>query len=115
MAVTYDIEIEQGATFSRLFRWKDSAGDPVDLTGYTARMQIRRKYSSTTVEYSATTENGDIVLGDALGTIQLDISAANTALLTCSSGVYDLELIASDNVVTRFVQGTVTVSREVTR
>jgi hypothetical protein len=115
MAVTYDLEIEQGATFSRLFRWKDSEGVLVDLTGYTARMQIRRKFSSATAEYSATTENGAIVLGGALGTIQLTISATDTAALTCVSGVYDLELVDSEGVVTRFVQGNVTVSREVTR
>ena len=44
-AAQYDILIEQGATFSRTFVWKDSSEVAVDLTGYTARMQIRKTKS----------------------------------------------------------------------
>jgi hypothetical protein len=35
----YDFIIEQGATFRKVFRWQQSNGDPVDLTGTTAKMQ----------------------------------------------------------------------------
>jgi hypothetical protein len=31
--------IEQGATFRKVFRWQQSNGDQVDLTGTTAKMQ----------------------------------------------------------------------------
>jgi hypothetical protein len=115
MAAYYDILIEQGATFQKTFTWKDSNEDAVDLTGYTARMQIRRKKSSTTAEHSATTENGGITLGDELGTVAVEIPAADTADFDFTKGVYDIELIASDGVVTRLVEGGVEVSKEVTR
>ena len=42
MAAVYDITIEQGATFRLSLVWKDSSNVPVNLTGYTARMQVRR-------------------------------------------------------------------------
>ena len=35
----YDFLIEQGATFRKVFRWQQSNGDQVDLTGTTAKMQ----------------------------------------------------------------------------
>jgi hypothetical protein len=39
-ATTYDILIEQGATYSQVITYKES-GAAVNLTGYTARMQVR--------------------------------------------------------------------------
>ncbi len=59
----YDLIIEQGATFSLQAIWKDSLGVPVDLTGYIARMQIRKSISAADVIVEFTTENGSIVLG----------------------------------------------------
>jgi hypothetical protein len=115
MAAYFDLKIEQGATFRRVFTWRDSNGALVNLTGYTARMQIRRRKSSTDVEHSATTSNGGIALGGALGTVTVTIPANVTEDFAFNSGVYDLELVASDNVVTRFVEGAVEVSKEVTR
>ena len=42
----YDITIEQGATFQMNLTWKDSTGSPVNITGYTARMQVRENYEA---------------------------------------------------------------------
>jgi hypothetical protein len=44
------ITIVEGGTFNKIFQWK--TGDPalpVDLTGYTAHMQVRAKIKDTTV------------------------------------------------------------------
>lgn len=114
-AGNYDFYIEQGATFYQQIVWKDSAGDPIDLTGYTARMQLRKTVKATDVILSLTTENGRITLGGAEGTITLEVDAEDTADLTEFCGVYDLEVEASDGTVTRLLQGQIEVSREVTR
>lgn len=114
-AAYYDLLIEQGATFLKTFVWKDSNEDPVDITGYTARMQIRRKKSATTVEHTATTENSGITLGDAAGTVVVTIPATDTADFEFSKGVYDIELIDPQGTVTRLIEGGVEVSKEVTR
>lgn len=111
----YDIYIEQGATYNQPLVWNDSNGSPVNLTGYTARMQIRKTISSVDPIITLTTENGRITLGGSNGTITLLISAADTALLSVCSGVYDLEVISQTGIVTRLLQGGVSIDKEVTR
>lgn len=110
----YDITIEQGATFTLSLTWKDSTGAPVNITGYTARMQVRENYESESTLVSLTSSGGDIVLGGALGTIAITIAASVTQLLQLDEAVYDLELV-NGATVTRLIQGKATVSREVTR
>ena len=113
-AATVNLAIEQGATFVKSLLWQ--AGDPLaplNLTGYTARMQIRPSVGSYEVLLELTSSAG-IALGGAAGTIVITITAAQTAAMTKLSGVYDLEMI-NGAVVTRLAQGTVTVSPEVTR
>lgn len=102
----------QGATFDYLLTWK-SAGSAVDLTNYTARMQVREDYTSSTAVLSLTNGTG-ITLGGTAGTILLAASAGTTAALAAGDYVYDLELVNS-NIVTRLVQGKFTVDPEVTR
>jgi hypothetical protein len=109
----YDFCILQGATFERVIRWK-ADGDNVNLAGYTARMQIRSTAASATTTLSLTTENSRIALG-AAGTITLSISATDTAAITAGRYVYDLELVSAGGIVTRLLQGVVTVSANVTR
>lgn len=111
----HNITIEKGATFRITFTWRDSDGDLVDLTGYTARMQIRRSISYATADVSCTTENSKIALGDALGTVQITIPASETEDLAFTTGVYDLELIDADDFITRLVEGSVAIKPEVTR
>ena len=113
-ATTYDITIEQGATFSQLITYKES-GVAINLTGYTARMQVRSTLESATSVVELTTANSRIALGGAAGTITLTISATDTASLTAGRGVYDLELVSGSGIVTRLLQGVATISRNVTR
>ena len=114
-AAKYDIEIEQGATFATTLVWNDSAGDPMDLTGYTAKMHIRRTVASEDLLLELSTENDRIVLGGALGTVALEIDADTTHEIDWQQAVYDLEVTALDGVVTRLISGDVLVSFGVTR
>lgn len=122
-AATYDLipnnngrpYIEQGATFDITLTCRDEAGTLVNLTGYTARMQIRANKKATTTLLELTTENGRIVLGGAAGTLQLILSATVTAAIDWTRGVYDLEVINADGFVQRLWQGDVEVDKEVTR
>jgi hypothetical protein len=113
---SYDLEIQQGATLSLVATWKDSGGTAINLTGYTARMNVRETYSSSSAVLTLTTENNGITLGGSAGTITLSASATTTAALTAPfSGVYDLELVSGGGVVTRLLEGVATISPEVTR
>jgi hypothetical protein len=87
---------------------------PVDLSGYTARMQIREKLTSTTTLDSLTTENGKIFLDNTKKTISIILSATTTAAYTFKTGVYSLEL-EKDGIVVPLVYGSVSLDQEVTR
>jgi len=114
-AGSLDITIEQGATWNLVLTWKIS-GTPVNLTSYIARLQVRVDVDDTETVLSMTTDaGGGIVLGGALGTITLSRSATQTAAVASGEYVYDLELQSSGGEVTRLVQGSFTVSAEVTR
>ncbi len=87
---------------------------PVSLSGYTARMQIREKLDSTTALHSLTTENGGILLDTTLQTITLLIPDETTQTFTFKAAVYDLEMI-SGGEVTQLATGSVSLIKEVTR
>ena len=114
-AVTHNFIIEQGTTLSKVFVWKDSAGVPINLTGYTARIQSRPTARSATVYLDATTANGKIVIDAENGKVTLGLTSNETSALDWISGVYDLELEDSSGTVTRLSQGSITISQEVTR
>jgi len=113
-AGTLDFTIEQGATFNLLLTWKID-GTPVNITNWTARLAARVDVEDTEVILSLTTSNGGITLGGAAGTISLNQTATQTALLPAGTYVYDLELISAVGAVTRLVQGELNISPEVTR
>ncbi len=118
IAGLYNITCQQGATFQRQVTWTDSARDAYNLTGYTARMQVRDNVSSNTIVIALSTtagSGGTITLGGTAGTVDLLIPAANTTTLTAGQYVYDLELVSGGGVVTRLLEGNFKVTAEVTR
>ena len=125
IAGVYNITIEQGTTFYRLIDVMEpdvldpEVYDPFNLTGYTARMQIRRTLESTTPMVSLTSPtvngNGITVMDGANNAISINMTDTTTSSLT-TSGVYDLEIIkTSTGAGSRLIQGTLTLSLEVTK
>lgn len=114
-AGAHDITIEQGTTWQLAATWKPAGTVPADLTGYTARLHMRERPTSATALVSLTTENGGISLGTLDGSILIGMTAAATAAIAWRRGRYDLELISPAGAVTRLLEGSVTVSPEVTR
>lgn len=109
----YNMVCPQGSTFNKMLTYSID-GTPVNLTGYTARMQVREKYTSTSAQVTITTENSGIVLDAPMGEIQLNVSASATAALAAKEYVYDLELV-NNGVVTRIIEGKFIVTPEVTK
>jgi hypothetical protein len=77
-------------------------------------MQIRPYLESTTTIASLTSGSG-ISFVAAAGQIDITIPAATTALMDFVTAVYDFELVTPAGKVIRLVEGTVKLSREVTR
>lgn len=87
---------------------------PVPLTDYTARMQIREKLDSPTVLLELTTENGGIVIDTVNYTITVLAQANQTQALNFRQAVYSLELVKGLEVVP-FSSGNISLVQEVTR
>jgi hypothetical protein len=117
VATKTPLEVPQGATFVRTVQWLQAdAVTAVNLTGYTAAMQIRRGYSAASPVLSLTSPSSGLAITAATGTTTITITSGQTAALTPGPYVYDLELtLTSGAVVTRLLEGPLTVTPEVTR
>jgi hypothetical protein len=110
----YNFTIEQGATFTKNFTWLDSNNAAVNLTGWSARIQCRASIGSTATIFSYTTPSANLSIPTpANGTIEMMISATDTSNFPVG-GVYDLEMVNGSTVV-RLLQGTISLSGEITR
>lgn len=110
----YNIQVYQGSTWTISPQWKiDNLY--VDVTGYTAKMDVRYSASSTSTIIELSSTNGRITVGTTNGKFTLALTATETAALTAGSYVYDLEITAPDGTVTRLLEGGFSVSPEVTR
>lgn len=107
--------IEKGATYKHTLTWNDSLGAPINLTGCSAKLQIRTSVTSQTVLIELSTLNGRLILTPLLGIIQLYISATDTTSLIGTGGVYDLEVTFANGEITRLIEGTIIFKNEVTR
>jgi hypothetical protein len=123
----YNFTIEQGVTTTLEFQYKDANENPINLTGYSGRMQIKSDYADNDPTTYATISSSLYADGTGLnfsgsngstpptsGSIGLYISAASSSAFTFETAKYDLE-IYSGSVVTRLVEGTIKISKEVTR
>ena len=110
MAARYKISIDAGATFQVQFEYTNPDGSLFDLTGYTAKMQIRE-----TVEGPLVKEIFPLIDVET-ATVSVELSAEETAELTAPEYVYAIEIYAPDQGPTiRLVEGGIDVSPEVVR
>ncbi len=108
-----DLCLYRSDNFSHQITWVDSTtGVPIDLTGYTAKMEARRKVGGTIL--MAATETSGLVLGGVAGTIDILLTPAQTNV-AFRDNVYDLEATSPASVVTTLTQGDFTVIQDVTR
>jgi len=107
----YPLTIEQGSTFQMQFRWKVD-GTVMNLTGATARMQLRRAPRSAVI-FELTNTNSRILLGGTQGTVSLELTPEETASIPAGNFVYDIEIVFG-SVVRKLLRGTAVVVSEVT-
>jgi len=127
----YNFTIEQGTTVDFEIAYKDPNNDPIDLTGYVGRMQIKDKPGGSITHITLTSDLSTCGTGlnfsgsgglnannsPTEGTIGIYISAISSSALNFSKAYYDLEIASGSGdcaVVTRLLEGTVNLSKEVT-
>lgn len=130
-AGNYAFNLEQGTTIQYEIQYTDSNNDPIDLTGYWGKMQIRSDYadkspityitlsSSLNPDGTGLNFNGSTGLNPPTsGTIGLFIAACTSSLFTFTKARYDLELFSGDPdcpITTRLIEGQVSISKQTTR
>ena len=121
--MTYDITCDQGSTLSVVFTIQTAALAPYNLTGYDARLQVRRSYGDTNALISATLANSKLALTNPTGgVITLTLAPSDTSSIRFNEKdddtldcVYDLEIQSAAGAVYKPSKGAFTISREVTR
>ena len=104
----------QGSTFDKQITYKiDDV--PVNLNGYSARLQVRQNHYSTDTILNLSSLTNGITLGGSAGTIDILVSASATAAISAGNFLYDLELESSGGIVGRIIEGSFIVTPEVTR
>ena len=117
MGDSYNTIINQGADWFFNITYENPNGTPINLTGFTAASQLRSLPSSAQAALTLTTENGGIEITALTGEVALHATAEQTGAIDEGDYFYDVEIYspANPSVVTRLVQGQITVSAEVTR
>lgn len=121
MPARKDFTAEQGAQFKRTLTWS-VGGTPVDLTGYSAKMQVRQAYGAASTLLDLNTTSGGIALGGTAGTITITATATEMAGITVPNtpgvppqlfAVYDLVLTDPSGNPIRKLEGQFIISRQV--
>lgn len=111
MATKVNLVVDQGATFTTTISLTNDDGSIFDLQGYTGKSQLAKHYTSNSKT------DIDVSLANtapATGVVTLSMSSNTTSDLLAGRYVYDLELTDEDGVISRIVEGIITVTPQVT-
>ena len=113
MASVKNFEVDQGATFSFQIEYLDSNDSPINLTGSTAKMQVRdtKGGKQLVATLSTPSSNGINVDGNM---ITVTMPAASTNKLIFPKSAYDIVVTDTNGNKIRILEGFLTLSRSVT-
>jgi len=109
MAMKANLIIDQGSDFIQDIEVTHSNNALVNLSGYTGAAHLRKSYTADTYKAFevSTTANG---------IVQIRMNSSNTDSLSPGQYVWDCELTQTNtSIITRIVEGIVTVTPSVTR
>ena len=115
MAGQKNFEVDQNATFSFIIEYKDNNGLAIDLTGASAKMQVRDTKGGSKLAFTLTSPStGGITIDPLLGKITLKMTPTQTSKLFYPKSSYDIMLTDSNSNKTKLVEGFLSLSRSVT-
>ena len=114
MAVQKNFEVDQNATFSCIVEYKDNDGLPIDLTGSTAKMQVRDTKGGSKLAFSLTSPAGGITITPLLGKLTIKMTPTQTNKLFYPKSSYDIMVTDSNGNKIKMLEGFMTLSRSVT-
>lgn len=112
-----DLEEKTDSTVRVTYR-DDTTNLPMDLTGYSAILQMRPEFGDIIMVDELNTTFGNIVLGGQSGTIDLNFTPSDSDQSAVPVGwtraAYDLVLIDTQGKRKKLLKGFVTVARSAT-
>ena len=114
MAGQKNFEVDQNATFSFIVEYKDNNGAPIDLTGATAKMQVRDTKGGSKLAFSLTSPSGGIIIDPTNGKLTIKITPTQTNKLFYPKSSYDIMVTDSNANKIKLLEGFITLSRSVT-
>ena len=112
-AANYDISLEQGVPLSKTIYLQNPNDTVKDLTGFTAKMQLRQYVGHGDVLLELSTSNSKISINILAGSVTMTFSEADTRSLTFTTMDYDLFLVNGVNTF-KALEGKVYVKESVT-
>ena len=106
----YNLSVYKGTTFTLSPVWKVN-NVAVDITGYTADLQVRDVSNNLITEMS--TSNGRAVISGALGQVTVTLTATQTNALTAGNYTYALNLTDTASNVYQILNGAFVVNASV--
>ncbi len=100
----FNFTLTQGDTFNTAPAWKIN-GNYVNVTGYTAKMDVKQAVTSSTVIVELSSANGRITVGGIDGKFTLNLTPAETAALPAGNYIYDLDVTAPGGAVYTLLTG----------
>ena len=114
MAGQKNFDVDQNATFSFVVEYKDDNGNAIDLTGASAKMQIRDVKGGTKLAVTLTSPSGGIVINGPLGKLTVTLTPTQTNKLFYPKSVYDIMVVDSNANKIKLLEGFMTLNRSVT-
>lgn len=110
-----NFEVDQNTTFKFQIQYKeDDEVTPINLTGATAKMQVRDTAGGTKLAFTLTSPSGGIVIDGSTGTLDFTVTPTQTNKLFYPKSAYDVMIIDSNGNKTKLLEGFITLSRSVT-
>ena len=114
MAGQKNFEVDLNATFSFIIAYRDENDTAIDLTGASAKMQIRDQAGGTKLAVTLTSPSGGIVIDGPTGQITVTMTPTQTSKLFYPKSSYDLMLTDSNLNKIKLIEGFMTLKRSVT-
>jgi hypothetical protein len=114
MAGQKNFEVDQNTTFTFIVEYRDNAGSPINLTGVSAKMQVRDTKGGSKLAFTLTSPSGGITIDAPNGKLTIRMTPTQTNKLFYPKSSYDLMLTDSNLVKTKLIEGFLTLSRSVT-
>jgi hypothetical protein len=115
MAVQKNFEVDQNATFTFEVQYtEEDETTPIDLTGATAKMQVRDTKGGSKLAFTLTSPSGGITIDGPNGKLTIKITPTQSNKMFYPKSSYDIMVVDSNSNKIKLLEGFMTLSRSVT-